>query len=51
MSKGFQECWGTVSIFHFNEVAKAGLNGKVTFKEGYEEGEGLSYINIEGTAF
>lgn len=47
MSKGFQECWGTVSIFNFNEVAKAGLNGKVTFEEELEGGEGLSYIDIE----
>lgn len=47
MSKGFQECWGIVSIFNFNEVAKADLKGKVTFEEGFEGGEGLGYIDIE----
>lgn len=42
MSKCFQECWSTIRVFNFNEVAKAGSNRQVTFEEGFEGGGGLS---------
>lgn len=51
MSKGFQECRDTGSNLNFNEVVKTGLNGKMTFQERLEGGEGMSYMDIKGTTF
>lgn len=51
MSKDFQEWWGTGSNFNLNEVVKAGVKGKVTFEEGLEGGESISYVDIVGRAF
>lgn len=51
MSKGFQECWSTGSNLNFNDVVKAGLNGKMTFQERLEVDEGTSCMDIKGTTF